>query len=102
MARVSREELHKFAELSSLKLSEKELDDLTNDLQQLFDFVQQIDAFDTTQAEAVATHNTNLFRPDVVNHNSEIAALLRAQAPESDDTAVVVPKIVEDRTTEDA
>lgn len=100
MAKITREELLKFAELSSLKVSSEELLTLVDDLQELFDYVQQLDTFNLEKTETLAVHNVNLFRDDVVQ--AVPAPELLAQSPEHTADYFVVPKIVDAHREENA
>lgn len=88
---VSRDEVIKVAALSKLVVDESKMPRVTKQLSDVLGYAQRVCQF---QGQAVvADQRTN----NVVRRDESIqydAALLLAQAPESQDNLVVVPKIV--------
>lgn len=95
MAKLQRDELQKFIDLTALKLDEQEKTALLNDLEQLLEYTAELQAVSLTDSKQ-STVNQNLFRPDV--HTPSQSELIRGQAPEHDGNYFVVPKIVDQDT----
>lgn len=92
MAKLHRDELQKFIELTSLKLNDAEQTALLNDLEQLLAYTDELQtvSLDGTMQPCV---NSNQFREDVVVQQSSTPVL--EQAPEREESYFVVPKIVD-------
>ncbi|MEE2673882.1 MAG: Asp-tRNA(Asn)/Glu-tRNA(Gln) amidotransferase subunit GatC [Myxococcota bacterium] len=97
MARISRQQVDRIAELARLSLEGEEAEAMERDLERILDYVADLQALDTEgvtpTAHAIALATP--VRPD------EAAApmdpeLVVSNAPESSGTAFVVPKVVEE------
>lgn len=92
MAKITREEVLKLAQMSKLKVWDHEIDGLVNELDAVLTYAEKVNevALDTT---LLTTKNVNVFREDVVNVTNSQPIL--AQAPVSENNYFVVPKILE-------
>ena len=92
MATFTKEELLRIAELSALRLEEKEIDPFVAGLQSVLSYAQQLEQCTTThEQESVKT--INVFRDDkaVLKDSS----LILAHAPQIEESYFVVPAILE-------
>jgi aspartyl-tRNA(Asn)/glutamyl-tRNA(Gln) amidotransferase subunit C len=96
MSRITREDVERTAELARLSLTEDEISAMTRDLDKILDYADQLQSFDTTGIEptARAIPLETPFRPDtaVPGIDPELAL---ANAPLRDDSAFVVPKVID-------
>ena len=92
MAKLERSELLKLAEMTSLKLTDAEVDSLRADLNSLLSYTDQLNTVDLG-AKQQTHRNTNVFRDDVAT--PEVHDLL-SNAPEKEESYFVVPQIVDD------
>lgn len=92
MAKLERTDILKLAELSALTLSEKEIDTLLSDLQNIISYVDQLGEVVLNNNQP-STKNQNIFREDQAQTTD--SAPLLAQAPERFGDYFVVPKIVD-------
>ncbi len=93
MARISREQVDRIAELARLSLDESEAQAMERDLGRILDYVAALQELDTEGVEptAQATLLQTPVRPDEACEAMD-PELAIANAPESDGTAFVVPK----------
>ena len=89
---ITKDELLKIAEQSSLKLSSEEASLFANQIQTILDYSDQLQQVGLTK-EVESVRNTNVFRDDVVTPCKTEEIL--AQAPDSDGRYFVVPKILD-------
>jgi aspartyl-tRNA(Asn)/glutamyl-tRNA(Gln) amidotransferase subunit C len=92
MSLLNRDELRKIAQLSSLELTDAELDALLPDIKKLLDYTGEL-ANVSLGDEQLPARNVNLLREDVARPAREQAIL--SQAPKTDGTYFVVPKILD-------
>jgi len=92
MTDFSREEVLKLAEISSLKLTDDEVDELREQLAKTIDYTQKLNEFQGAE-EHDAIKTINVFREDKVIKTD--SGQLLAQAPKTKDTYFVVPKILD-------
>jgi aspartyl-tRNA(Asn)/glutamyl-tRNA(Gln) amidotransferase subunit C len=92
---ISKADVEHVALLARLALTEDEKDTLTDELSQILDHAGKIAALDTSRVEptAHAIPVTNVFREDVVGPELELERAL-ANAPDREDDAFAIPKIV--------
>jgi len=94
MTDFSREEVLRLAKISSLKLTDDEVDMLREKLAKTIDYTQKLDQFEVRE-EHDAVKTINVFREDkIIPTNS---AQLLSQAPETSETYFVVPKILDQK-----
>jgi aspartyl-tRNA(Asn)/glutamyl-tRNA(Gln) amidotransferase subunit C len=95
-ARLTRADVLKVANLARLKLSEAEIDDCTEKLGKILDYVDSLSEVNTDDVEPLvhAVELSNVFRDDVVTPSLPQQAAL-ANAPKSDGRFFLVPQILE-------
>jgi aspartyl-tRNA(Asn)/glutamyl-tRNA(Gln) amidotransferase subunit C len=94
--KVTREVVQQIAELAQLEITEKELGNVMDSMNQVLDLVEVMQTVDTTGVEAMAhpLDSTQELREDVVtepdqrNHYQELA-------PSTQDGLYLVPRVVE-------
>jgi len=93
---ITRQEVEKVALLARLRLSEPELEKFTSQLNQIVDFVQQLQDLDTDEVEPLAhplpLHN--VFRSDEVKPSIGADQAL-ASAPKHDQEYYLVPAVLD-------
>ncbi len=94
--KITREEVQHVARLSRLALEETEIDALTGQMDQLLGYVEQLNELDTEGivATAHAVPMENAFRADEVKPSIGLERALQ-NAPQSEESCFVVPKIIE-------
>jgi aspartyl-tRNA(Asn)/glutamyl-tRNA(Gln) amidotransferase subunit C len=95
MTQLTRDDVQHLAQLSSLELSDEELDGLTGDLERIVGYIEQLSELDTTGVEPTyqVTDLENVWRDDTVQEGVSPDALL-ALAPDSHDNQIKVPKVL--------
>lgn len=96
MTQISRDDVLHLAQLSSLKLDETEIDNLTNDIGNILGYVKKLDNLNTEGVEPTyqVTGLSNVWREDnIIDYGISREALLDL-APESLDNCVKVPKVL--------
>jgi aspartyl-tRNA(Asn)/glutamyl-tRNA(Gln) amidotransferase subunit C len=96
MSRISRDQVAHIAGLARLMLSDRETDQMAQDLDQILDYVATLEELDTSGIEATA-HALPLetpLRPDEAVPGID-PGLAVATAPQSEGFAFVVPKVIE-------
>ncbi len=96
MTQISRDDVQHLAQLSSLQLSEDELDNLKVDIENILGYVQQLSELDTEGVEPTyqVTDLENVWRDDSVIDSRITREQLLALAPESAANQVKVPKVL--------
>ncbi len=96
MTQISRDDVLHLARLSSLQLSDDEIDALQNDLAGIIGYIEQLGELDTSGVEPTyqVTGLTNVWREDVVDQGDITREQLLSLAHESQDNAVKVPKVL--------
>ena len=96
MTTITREDIVKLAQLSSLSLSDTEVTDLQGDITNILSYVEQLDELDTTGVEPAyqVTGLKNITRPDRVELSGVSREDLLALAPESKNNQIKVPKVL--------
>ena len=96
MSRISSEQVARVAALARLKLTDGETQQMAQDLGQMLDYVATLEELDTEGIEPTA-HAIPLatpLRPDKAVAGLD-PALAVANAPQSEGSAFVVPKVIE-------
>jgi aspartyl-tRNA(Asn)/glutamyl-tRNA(Gln) amidotransferase subunit C len=96
MTQISRDDVLHLAQLSSLKLDETEIDNLTIDIGNILGYVKKLDNLNTEGVEPTyqVTGLSNVWREDnIIDYGTSREALLDL-APESLDNCVKVPKVL--------
>jgi len=93
---LSKEEVQHVAELARLHLNEAELEKFTQQLSQILDYAEQLNALDTTGVVPTshAIPMKNVFREDEVRDSMEPEKALE-NAPDGHEQSFRVPRIVE-------
>lgn len=96
MTQISRDDVLHLAQLSSLQLSDDEVDGLQGDLESIVGYIDQLATLDTTGVEPTyqVTDLENVFRPDEEIDYGVSREDLLARAPEQADNSVKVPKVL--------
>ena len=93
---ITREQLNHLADLSNFSLSDEEAASLTGDLNNILDYISQLDELDTSNVEPTyqVFEMQNVFRPDeILPQDAERDALL-ALTKEEKDHQIKVPKVL--------
>jgi aspartyl-tRNA(Asn)/glutamyl-tRNA(Gln) amidotransferase subunit C len=95
-AKLTRADVLKVANLARLKLSEAEIDDCTEKLGKILEYVDSLSEVNTDDVEPLvhAVELSNVFREDVVTPSLPQQAAL-ANAPKSDGRFFLVPRILD-------
>lgn len=96
MTDISHDDVRHLAQLSSLSLTDDEIDDLTTDIGNILGYVQQLGELTTDGVEPTyqVTGLQNVWRGDVVGETAVSRETLLALAPESAAHQVKVPKVL--------
>jgi aspartyl-tRNA(Asn)/glutamyl-tRNA(Gln) amidotransferase subunit C len=97
MTQISRDDVQHLAQLSSLHLSDSELDSLQADLSNILQYVQQLAELDTAGVEPTyqVTDLENVWRDDQVEEGQASREQLLALAPDAANNQVKVPKVLQ-------
>ena len=93
---ITKELVQYVAELSRIKLSEQDAENMQNDLGAIVNYMEILNQLDTDSVEPLSHifNITNVMRDDKVVESYDRAEILK-NAPECTDETVVVPKTVE-------
>ena len=98
--KISRADVERVAELAYLELSEAELENYRNQIDEILEYISKLDELDTSQVEPMAqvlaegqTADATL-RDDVVAR-CEVAREILKQAPDPEEPYFKVPKVIE-------
>jgi aspartyl-tRNA(Asn)/glutamyl-tRNA(Gln) amidotransferase subunit C len=96
MTQISRDDVLHLAQLSSLQLSDTEIDDLQKDIGNILGYVQQLSELDTSGVEPTyqVTDLENVWRDDVVIDDHISREQLLSLSTESLNHQVKVPKVL--------
>ena len=96
MTQISRDDVQRLAQLSSLQLSDNEIDNLKVDIGNILGYVEQLSQLDTTGIEPTyqVTDLENVWRDDVVDDYGIGREVLLALAPASHNNQIKVPKVL--------
>lgn len=96
MTTISRDDIIKLAQLSSLSLSDAEVESLQGDITNILTYVEQLNELDTKGVEPAyqVTGLENITRGDEVQDSAVTREKLLALAPESKDNHIKVPKVL--------
>ena len=95
--KIDQEQVRKVAELSRLELTEAEVEEFTEQLSAILDYVEKMNDLDTTDVEPLAhcLPISNVFREDTAKESLGTEKAL-ANAPQRDEEFFKVPKILDD------
>lgn len=96
MTTISRDDVRHLAQLSSLQLSDSEIDGLQTDIDAILKYVEQLDELDTEGVEPTyqVTDLENVWRDDRVEQYAVGREQLLALSPAVSDHQVKVPKVL--------
>ena len=96
MTQISRDDARHLAQLSSLQLSDSELDELQADISNILTYIEQLSEIDTEGVEPTyqVTDRENVWREDIVTNEAVTREQLLALTTESLDHQVKVPKVL--------
>ncbi|WP_163564358.1 Asp-tRNA(Asn)/Glu-tRNA(Gln) amidotransferase subunit GatC [Helicobacter suis] len=86
--------LQKLAELSMLEIENSEHDKLKAHLEEVLDFVENLNTMDLKEVGNLEQENTP-FREDCAVHSPSVSQAILKQAPQSQEGYFDVPKIIE-------
>lgn len=95
MTQITRDDVQKLAQLSSLQLADDEVDNLAADIENIVGYIQQLGELDTSGVEPTyqVTGLENIMRDDEV-HTDVPREQLLALAPQARDNQIEVPKVL--------
>jgi aspartyl-tRNA(Asn)/glutamyl-tRNA(Gln) amidotransferase subunit C len=98
MSQLTPETVRRVARLARLKLDDNEIEQMTTDLSKVLDYVEQLNAVDSSNVEpmAHAIEFTDVFRPDEPRPSLP-RDLALANAPKTDGRYFLVPPILEEK-----
>ena len=96
MTDITRDDVHRLAQLSSLQLDTAEVDALRVDLQNILGYIEQLSELDTEGVEPTyqVTDLVNVWRDDVVDDYGVDREALLALAPAAEQQQIKVPKVL--------
>jgi aspartyl-tRNA(Asn)/glutamyl-tRNA(Gln) amidotransferase subunit C len=96
MTQISRDDVQRLAQLSSLQLSNDETDALAQDLEHILDYVEQLSELNTDGVEPTyqVTGLSNVWREDVVVDSGVSREVLLGLPNEQADQQIKVPKVL--------
>ena len=92
---VSRKDVEHIAELARLKFNKEELENFTNQLNEILTYVEKLNELDTENVEPLShpVENNNVFRDDIVKPSIQKNEALK-NSPENDENFFRVPKVI--------
>ena len=96
MTDITKNDVQHLAQLSSLQLSDDEINALQGDLSSIVGYIEQLSELDTTGVAPTyqVTGLTNVWREDVVDDGEISREQLLALAPAHTETQIKVPKVL--------
>lgn len=96
MSTITSDDVRHLAQLSSLQLSDEEINNLQADLGNILNYIDQLGSLDTSNVEPTyqVTGLENVWRDDTVVASDVTRDDLLALAPDATDNAVKVPKVL--------
>lgn len=93
---VDRESIRHLASLSDLALDEREIDSLSGDLQNIIEYISQLDELDTENIEPTyqVFEMENIWREDVVRPQDAEREALLAMTKDEKDHQIKIPKVL--------
>ncbi len=92
---VTRKDVEHIAELARLKFNEEELENFTEQLNEILSYVEKLNELDTENVKPLShpVEGENVFREDAVKPSVNRKDALK-NAPDSDDEFFRVPKVI--------
>lgn len=92
---INKEDIEKYANLSRIKISDEEKDQLYNDFESILAYVSEIQSVSCGDAKSEMASLRNVFREDVNPHESGMyTEALLAEVPQREGEYVKVKKIL--------
>ena len=92
---VKKDDVKNIAKLSKLRLSEEEIEEFTEDMNQILDYVKKLDSLDTSNIEPLyhPLEGVNVFREDKLKESIDTETALK-NAPKRTEEFFKVPKVI--------
>lgn len=92
---VTRKDVEYIAELARLKFNNQELDNFTEDLNEILTYIDKLNELNTDNIEPLShpVEGTNAFREDIVKPSIPTEEALK-NAPDKDESFFKVPKVI--------
>ena len=96
MSTITTDDVHHLAQLSSLQLSDSEVENLRTDLENIINYIKQLNEVDTSDVEPTyqVTGLENVWRGDEIDAGSVTPEQLLDLAAEQSGHCVKVPKVL--------
>ena len=96
MSTITNDDVRHLAQLSSLQMSDAEVESLRADIEKIINYINQLDELDTDGVEPTyqVTGLQNVWRDDEIIDSSVSRQQLLALADEQSDNCVKVPKVL--------
>ena len=96
MSTITNDDVRHLAQLSSLQMSDAEIESLRADIKKIINYINQLDELDTDGVEPTyqVTGLQNVWRDDEIIDSSVSRQQLLALAAEQSDNCVKVPKVL--------
>ena len=96
MSTITNDDVRHLAQLSSLQMSDAEVESLRADIEKIINYINQLDELDTDGVEPTyqVTGLQNVWRDDEIIDSSVSPRQLLALAAEQSDNCVKVPKVL--------
>ncbi len=96
MTTISRDDVQRLAQLSSLQLDDAEAEALGADIENILGYIEQLSELDTEGVEPTyqVTDLQNVWRDDVVDDYGIDREALLALAPDAEKNQIKVPKVL--------
>ena len=96
MTQISSDDVRHLAQLSSLQLSDDEVNHLRGDLSNILEYIEQLSELNTTNIAPTyqVTGLENVWRDDVVTEDGTNREELLQLAPATHDHQIKVPKVI--------
>ena len=96
MTQISSDDVRHLAQLSSLQLTNDEVDNLQQDIAGILEYIEQLGELDTTNVSPTyqVTDLENVWREDDVVQDEVTREQLLALTPESANNQIKVPKVL--------
>ena len=96
MSTITNDDVRHLAQLSSLQMSDAEVESLRADIEKIINYINQLDELDTDDVEPTyqVTGLQNVRRDDEIIDSSVSRQQLLALAAEQSDNCVKVPKVL--------
>ena len=96
MSTITTDDVRHLADLSSLQMSDAEIESLRADIENIVNYVNQLDELDTDSVEPTyqVTRLQNIWRSDEIDAGGVSRQQLLALAAEQNDNCIKVPKVL--------